>query len=56
MQLALSKNAAEFALQANVVLLYAVSHFIAKRRKFINPRLLIKSAVDEFIGSIITNR
>ncbi|WP_029409511.1 hypothetical protein [Treponema pedis] len=51
MQMALSKNAAEFALQTQ--LLYAVSHFVTKRRKFINARFLIKSALDEFIGRLI---
>ncbi len=50
MQMALSKNAAEFALQTQ--LLYAVSHFVTKRRKFINARFLIKSALDEFIGRV----
>ena len=34
-------------------LLYAVSLFVAKRQKFINPRKLIFSAVDEFIGWLI---
>ncbi|MGF7108190.1 hypothetical protein [Treponema pedis] len=33
--------------------LYAVSHFVAKRRKIINPRFLIKSAVDDFKGRLI---
>jgi len=34
-------------------LLYAVSYYITKRRQFVNPRLLIKAAVVEFIGIIV---
>ncbi len=34
-------------------ILYAVSHFVAKRRKIINPRFLIKSALDDFIWRLI---
>ncbi|WP_152513843.1 hypothetical protein [Treponema pedis] len=33
--------------------LYAVSHCITKRRKIINPRFLIKSALDDFIWRLI---
>ncbi|AGT43575.1 hypothetical protein TPE_1079 [Treponema pedis str. T A4] len=33
-------------------ILYAVSHSVVKRRKFINARFLIKSALDEFIGRL----
>ena len=40
-------------LTANIALSYALFHFIAKVRKFINPRLLIKSTVDEFKGIIM---
>lgn len=32
------------------LVLYAVSHFIPKRRKFVNPRKSIFSVVDEFKG------
>ena len=51
MQMALSKNAVEFALQANVASLYAVSHCIPKRRNstasksedFYGCRILMKA-------------
>ncbi len=33
--------------------LYAVSHCITKRRKIINARFLIKSALDDFIGRLM---
>jgi len=53
MQIALSKNAVEFALQANVAYCMPFLTSVAKRRKFINPRKLTFSAVDEFVRRLI---
>ena len=50
MQLALSKNAASLRKRKHRLLI-ALFHFVAKVRQFANPRLLIKAAVAEFIGT-----
>ena len=52
MQLALSKNAASL-LSANIADWLHFFTDVAKVRQFANPRLLIKSAVFEFIGKLI---
>ena len=51
MQLALSKNAMSLRKRKRRLLI-ALFHFVAKVRQFVNPRLLIKAAVAEFIGAI----
>ncbi|WP_038175737.1 hypothetical protein [Treponema pedis] len=53
MQMALPKNAARVCLSANIVLLCAVSHFVAKRRKINNPQNLKVFPVVYFIGRLI---
>ena len=44
----------KFAYRKHRVLI-ALFHFVAKVRQFVNPRLLIKAAVVEFIGRFFHN-